>query len=253
MFKQTSETSAFLRRLSVNRSLAASNLHARNGRGLCVGSPSTIVARCAIERAAKRSRLQPRLGHRIVEGEPAGAARIGRFWVNRDALQKAVIAGLADAVRRAHRVVLRAARQGHTHHAIRMPTDVVACRVDDHVQTERQRPTEDRRPQVLSSIATAILEHRDPAPRQVFLTDFRADPDGPFAAPDDRERHGSPSVLNDDLRTSSLTQRPAARSAMVEMQRFDGVPPWVEAHDRPSFANLSCSDIRHKMHNRGAE
>ncbi|WP_417522605.1 molybdopterin-dependent oxidoreductase [Marinovum sp.] len=60
------------------------------------------------------------------------------------------------------------------------------------------------------------------------------DPD--FAAPQARDRHGNPNALTHDQRTSSLTQSPAAHSALVEVQRFEATPPPpVEAHDPPAF------------------
>lgn len=68
----------------------------------------------------------------------------------------------------------------------------------------------------------------------VFLwTGAWYDPD--FEAPQARDRHGNPNVLTHDLRTSSLTQSPAAHSTMIEMRVFDGPLPPVEAHDPPSF------------------
>ncbi|WP_300015541.1 molybdopterin-dependent oxidoreductase [uncultured Roseobacter sp.] len=68
----------------------------------------------------------------------------------------------------------------------------------------------------------------------VFLwTGAWYDPD--FDAPQARDRHGNPNVLTHDLRTSSLTQSPAAHSAMVEVQRFEGTPPAVQAHEPPPF------------------
>ena len=71
-------------------------------------------------------------------------------------------------------------------------------------------------------------------PGCVFLwTGAWWDPD--FAAPQARDRHGNPNVLTHDLRTSSLTQSPAAHSARVEVRRFEGTPPPVEAHDPPAF------------------
>ncbi|MEM9783904.1 MAG: molybdopterin-dependent oxidoreductase [Pseudomonadota bacterium] len=80
----------------------------------------------------------------------------------------------------------------------------------------------------------------------VFLwTGAWYDPD--YEAQDDRDRHGNPNVLTHDLRTSTLTQSPAAHSAKVEMRRFDGALPPVEAHDPPAFATLSRSDIRNKI------
>ncbi|MEO9514308.1 MAG: molybdopterin-dependent oxidoreductase [Paracoccaceae bacterium] len=70
----------------------------------------------------------------------------------------------------------------------------------------------------------------------VFLwTGAWYDPD--FDAPQARDRHGNPNVLTHDLRTSSLTQSPAAHSAMVQLRKFDGPLPVVEAHTPPPFAN----------------
>ncbi|MEM1432005.1 MAG: molybdopterin-dependent oxidoreductase [Pseudomonadota bacterium] len=66
------------------------------------------------------------------------------------------------------------------------------------------------------------------------------DPD--FAAPQARDRHGNPNALTHDLRTSSLTQSPAAHSARVSLRRFEGVPPRVEAHDPPAFVHRAEDD-----------
>lgn len=59
------------------------------------------------------------------------------------------------------------------------------------------------------------------------------DPD--FDAPQARDRHGNPNVLTHDLRTSSLTQSPAAHSTMVQMRRFAGTLPEIQAHVPPPF------------------
>ena len=61
--------------------------------------------------------------------------------------------------------------------------------------------------------------------------------DPEFGAPQDRCRHGNPNVLTHDLRTSSLTQSPAAHSAMVELARFDGPLPAITVHDQPEFTD----------------
>ncbi|MEL7343342.1 MAG: molybdopterin-dependent oxidoreductase [Pseudomonadota bacterium] len=75
---------------------------------------------------------------------------------------------------------------------------------------------------------------QDMAKGCVFLwTGAWYDPD--FDAPDHRDRHGNPNVLTHDLKTSSLTQSPAAHSAMVEVARFDGPLPQVQAHRPPPF------------------
>ncbi len=68
----------------------------------------------------------------------------------------------------------------------------------------------------------------------VFLwTGAWYDPD--YAAPRHRDRHGNPNVLTHDLRTSRLSQGPASHSAMVEIARFEGDLPEVQAHAPPRF------------------
>lgn len=68
----------------------------------------------------------------------------------------------------------------------------------------------------------------------VFLwTGAWFDPD--FDAPQTRDRHGNPNVLTHDLRTSTLTQSPAAHSTMVQMRLFEGELPAITAHDPPPF------------------
>ena len=72
----------------------------------------------------------------------------------------------------------------------------------------------------------------------VFLwTGAWYDPD--FEAPQARDRHGNPNVLTHDLRTSSLTQSPAAHSAMIEIRGFEEELPPVTAHEQPSFSQRS--------------
>lgn len=70
--------------------------------------------------------------------------------------------------------------------------------------------------------------------------------DPEFGAPQDRDRHGNPNVLTHDNKTSSFSQSPAAHSAMIEIARFDGVPPEVEAHRPPAFAPVRFADIRNE-------
>lgn len=47
------------------------------------------------------------------------------------------------------------------------------------------------------------------------------------------ERHGNPNVLTADLGTSRLSQGPSAQSALVEVERWPGEPPEVEAWRPP--------------------
>lgn len=66
----------------------------------------------------------------------------------------------------------------------------------------------------------------------VFLwTGAWYDPD--FSDPHHIDRHGNPNVLTHDLRTSRLSQGPAAHSALVEIEKFVGTPPPVEAFVPP--------------------
>ncbi|MEL7026993.1 MAG: molybdopterin-dependent oxidoreductase [Pseudomonadota bacterium] len=68
----------------------------------------------------------------------------------------------------------------------------------------------------------------------VFLwTGAWYDPD--YSAEQNRDRHGNPNALTHDLRTSSLTQSPAAHSAMIEVHRFDGSPPPITVFDPPKL------------------
>ncbi len=72
----------------------------------------------------------------------------------------------------------------------------------------------------------------------VFLwTGAWFDPD--FSAPQARDRHGNPNILTHDLRTSALTQSPAAHSTLVELRRFDDVLPQIRVHDQPPFETSS--------------
>ena len=64
----------------------------------------------------------------------------------------------------------------------------------------------------------------------VFLwTGATFDPD--LEHPGQLERHGNPNVLTQDLRTSRLSQGPAAQSALVQVSRFEGEAPPVRAFE----------------------
>lgn len=72
----------------------------------------------------------------------------------------------------------------------------------------------------------------DVRPGVVFLwTGAWYDPDLSHNAHQDR--HGNPNVLTHDLRTSALSQGPAAQSALVQLKRFDGELPEVKAFVPP--------------------
>ena len=75
----------------------------------------------------------------------------------------------------------------------------------------------------------------------VFLwTGAWYDPDD--NAPHNRDRHGNPNVLTHDQRTSSLSQSPAAHSALVEMQKFCGDIPTITVHTAPLVSTESAGD-----------
>ncbi len=70
----------------------------------------------------------------------------------------------------------------------------------------------------------------------VFLwTGATYDPD--LSDPQHLDRHGNPNVLTHDLRTSRLAQGPAAQSALVDLERFDGPLPAVMAFVPPVKAS----------------
>ncbi len=54
-----------------------------------------------------------------------------------------------------------------------------------------------------------------------------------FTHPQHRDTHGNPNVLTHDLRTSRLSQGPAAQSTLVEVEKFEGELPPVTAFDAP--------------------
>ncbi|MEM7222140.1 MAG: molybdopterin-dependent oxidoreductase [Pseudomonadota bacterium] len=66
----------------------------------------------------------------------------------------------------------------------------------------------------------------------VFLwTGAWYDPD--LEDPDHLDRHGNPNVLTHDLRCSRLSQGPAAQSALVEIEKHQGLLPDVTAFEPP--------------------
>ena len=48
------------------------------------------------------------------------------------------------------------------------------------------------------------------------------------------DRHGNPNVLTLDKGTSSLGQGPAAQTALVQVERYDGPAPAVSVFDQPA-------------------
>ena len=59
-------------------------------------------------------------------------------------------------------------------------------------------------------------------------------------APHNRDRHGNPNVLTHDQRTSSLSQSPAAHSALVQIQKFSGDIPAITVHTAPLVSARSA-------------
>jgi biotin/methionine sulfoxide reductase len=53
--------------------------------------------------------------------------------------------------------------------------------------------------------------------------------------PDGLCRAGNPNVLTRDVGTSRLAQGPTAQTCLVEVERFDGEPPVMQAHQPPQF------------------
>ena len=53
--------------------------------------------------------------------------------------------------------------------------------------------------------------------------------------PDALCKHGNPNVLTPDRGTSRLGQGPTAHSCLVDVERFEGVPPAVTAFDPPEI------------------
>ncbi len=51
--------------------------------------------------------------------------------------------------------------------------------------------------------------------------------------PDGLDRSGNPNVLTRDVGTSQLAQGPSAQTCLVQVERFTGEPPRMEAHDLP--------------------
>ncbi|MEM9636025.1 MAG: molybdopterin-dependent oxidoreductase [Pseudomonadota bacterium] len=66
------------------------------------------------------------------------------------------------------------------------------------------------------------------------------DPD--FDAPQMRDRHGNPNALTHDLRTSSLSQSPAAHSARVSVRKFTTRIPEVTVHGPPTLFKESHTE-----------
>ena len=48
-------------------------------------------------------------------------------------------------------------------------------------------------------------------------------------------KHGNPNVLTLDKGTSKLGQGPIAHSCLIEMEKFNGNPPSVTAHEPPNI------------------
>jgi biotin/methionine sulfoxide reductase len=58
----------------------------------------------------------------------------------------------------------------------------------------------------------------------------------PADTPGDPERHGNPNVLTLDIGTSRLAQGPSALSALVDIERWSGPLPSIDAWNSPTFS-----------------
>ena len=62
------------------------------------------------------------------------------------------------------------------------------------------------------------------------------------------DRHGNPNVLTLDVGTSRLAQGPVAHSALVEVEKFAGIPPPVGAFDPPAILQEKKNeDVAHEQ------
>ncbi|MGO4445844.1 molybdopterin-dependent oxidoreductase [Mycobacterium sp. 2YAF39] len=76
-------------------------------------------------------------------------------------------------------------------------------------------------------------------PRVVQLsTGAWFDPQDP-SDPDAMCVHGNPNVLTDDVGTSALARGCTGAHVLVEVEKFDGVPPPVKAHDPPVISSAT--------------
>ncbi|MCP5150253.1 MAG: molybdopterin guanine dinucleotide-containing S/N-oxide reductase [Ectothiorhodospiraceae bacterium] len=69
------------------------------------------------------------------------------------------------------------------------------------------------------------------------------DPSEP-GKPGSLEKHGNPNVLTRDEGTSRLAQGPTAHSVLVEVERFEGVPPPVTAFEPPPIEERDGAGAR---------
>ena len=83
-------------------------------------------------------------------------------------------------------------------------------------------------------LATAVLDDGRPPRRVVQLsTGAWYDPEV-RGEPGAMCKHGNPNVLTPDKGTSRLAQGPIAHTCLVEVERFEGVPPTVTAFEPPA-------------------
>jgi biotin/methionine sulfoxide reductase len=61
---------------------------------------------------------------------------------------------------------------------------------------------------------------------------------------DGLDAHGNPNVLTRDAGTSRLAQGCSAQSCLVQLERFDGLPPPVRAFEPPAFERRGATGIR---------
>ena len=84
-----------------------------------------------------------------------------------------------------------------------------------------------------ASLAGAVVTE-DVRPGCLFLwTGAWYDPD--FSQTPPLDRHGNPNSLTHDRRTSSLSQSPASHSVRLDVRKWKGAVPAVEAFSPPPF------------------
>ena len=81
-------------------------------------------------------------------------------------------------------------------------------------------------------LATAVLSEDIRCGVVQLSTGAWLDPETP-GEPGALCKHGNPNVLTPDKGTSSLAQGPIAHTCLVEVERFEGVPPAVSAFEPP--------------------
>ena len=83
-------------------------------------------------------------------------------------------------------------------------------------------------------LATAVLDEGIRRSVVRLPTGAWYDPDAP-GEPGAMCKHGNPNVLTPDMGTSKLAQGPIAHTCLIDVERFEGVPPAVTAFEPPEI------------------